>query len=1318
MALTNELMMPENEDEFEAMCHSLYGHMWNDHACNRLGSRGQAQFGLDIIGHKGTLTIGVQCKHYPKTPFTISTVTNDVALADAARLQIDHMLFATTAASKAKVVLEVHELSEARRKEGKFTISVDFWDEICGHLRIYPAIGKAYIRNFPGAPILAIQETTETHLNLYREDRETQSKFQTQTIESQASTIEALAALTAAVNANLGRDATPDAQGSEADPRIVTSLDFIRDKIREGKFEDAKLLLEMLGDPAQFKDNYSQFRWHTNKAAIALLEGGHEEAAVAFLRAFDLAPDHEKAHINKTHAFILLNDISAAETACANALDKFPQSAPLWALRLNIRSVQEDEDPERDIPEELRETSDVLYTRAYLAEKRGDTAEAIQLLRQSLGIDPKSLDARRAYLASALIWADKDPVLAHHGQLSQDQREVLQDAIARLEPIEQIVAAIQSDFISNEISNNVACALMLLGQEERANAITVTALRRHPTSEGLLRIRLNHLSEQENLTEVHALTDYRLNELPPRILGLLAEISANEGQLEWYAQVLAAAEAAPLEPEKLNEVRALYMHCLWVAGKHQDAIASAEAWVQNHPELLPKVLLGDMLRKLGRKDEAIQIAKACYQQISSSGSSIEALYTAELLYRLKKYPEAATLYARLVITPTNDEFTRKWLICLIESDQRRRAHEVIERLPPAVRQLSTFVRIEANLSRRTGNWVRMRDLLKSELLRSSDDSSIALGYVAALYQLGDLEGLKAFLCSDPVFKDAPPENEFEFAKYQKHHGHSHLALQRLYRLFRAHTGSPEIAGFYLSQILIGERLIEFDPPSEVQPGTVVHLRNITETRYIAIDFEDIPRVESWPELVSPETELAKSLMGGKVGDTIKLQGYLAASAEIVALETIYSFAANKAYSQIGAAAVPSGPLWSVKVIKDDGELNIEPLLETARRRKSHVERTFDNYTQHRFPLTTLAKMMGSDPVTLITEWPYKVASLFVSFGTEEEREAAFKVLSVGDRRYVFDLLTIAELVRRKAFEPAIKVLGKPLVPQTLREHLLMLINFASGPRGSATLGEANGQLQLTETPDIYFDNHENFLKEMLACIDKHCEVVLTHGPMDMTGIHQTLAQAFDLDTYDVFLLAAEHEAVLVSEDGSLRLIAPEAGIKTSLGIQPILLEAFNRGLLSQDAYADIILAKLREGHDFVSIRAEDLYAVAKRTPSRMADSVKHAIETFNRPTLEIVSGVRVACEFLRISASKLQPATVADYAKLILKSLQHGRPQLAGRIQEIVVSSIRHGLSRRRKLKERELHLFDSLLAQPERPKFKKLTPIAIAIRDLFPQRR
>jgi transcription elongation GreA/GreB family factor len=693
------------------------------------------------------------------------------------------------------------------------------------------------------------------------------------------------------------------------------------------------------------------------------------------------------------------------------------------------------------------------------------------------------------------------------------------------------------------------------------------------------------------------------------------------------------------------------------------------------------------------------------------------LQVADLFFDLQQFHDAGSLYARLVKVPGNDQFTRRLLICLVESDQRRRARDTLDQLAPNIQALPPFRRIEANLARQMGDWARMRDLLGQELEQHPDNAGIAVGYVGALYRLNDKATLSAYLASDPRFKDSPPENEFEFSKYQSNHDLAGLAIARLYRLYRAHSGSTQVASFYLGQVLLSQRIPELEPPPAVGPGAVVHLRGAAETRVIAIDIENTKGADGWPELVSPDSELAKKLQGLKLGDKVTLaRKFDDREVEVVELGSLYGFAAQKAHEQVAAAAVPSGPLWSVRIVKEDGKLDVDVLLKSAQQRKDHIRTIFQNYQQHRFPISMLAKAIGSDPLTLLLDWPFREATLFVGLGTHEERDAAVKMLREGIRRYVLDLLTIAELVQRKSFDAAVKLLGRPLVPQTVREHLLLIMQFVDKPRPSGSLSEQDGHLQITETPPAYYEHREAFLREMLRCIDDHCEVVPTAGPQEVTDVHRFLSEALDNDSLDALYLCIERDAVLVSDDGALRLLGPEAGVAMSMGVQPVLMEACDKGLFSKETYADAVVGKLAAGHDFVSVRADDMLTLAKRTPARVSEGVRTALDTFRKPTLDIVSGVQVSCEFLKQAIERLQPMVAAAYGTLILEVLQHERPQLADEIHRAIAHAVQQALHQSsRKLNSPERRALQPLLDAPDRPKFTlRLTPLASAIRQLF----
>ena len=1265
MGVSNEIARPNSEDDFEAMCHILYGLVYQNNSFSRVGSQGQKQFGVDILGQDGTKPIGIQCKRYNKKPFTLSTVKDDIQKVEATGLKIEHLLFATTAASKSDVVRQVHELNLERLKQGKFSVSVNFWEDISGHIRLHPQVGRNFIPGFSGSTILEIQETSDAHLELYKSDAAIRDKL------SQDSS-EMLAIVKALYEqSNLPSNSIPAERGDEADPRVVASLNLIRDKLREGKCRDALELLNTLGDPAEFKDQFSRFRWHANFAFVDLLEGRYDEAADGFLKAFTFAPDDEKANANKTHALILKKDFEVALTACEEGLAKFPLSEMLWSLKINILHSLGDPKPSKKVPKVILKRSDVLFSLAGVEYEKGNIQASIILIKECMAKDGGSFNAKRVYLANALSWCVLDPVKALHGQITKDQRVALNDAVSLLEPLETTLAAIQSDYTTQEVASNVVLALIVLNKKERAYTLANNLLARHPLLEALLRTRLQELDEKNDIKAIRDLTDSRLDELPVAIIGILVEFAANHGDVARYTTLMEVVESLGLEIERLEMLRALSIQAEWKSGNKNEAVEAAYAYLEKNPShILARVILGQMLKELGKLDDAISETVIAVGHLSVGSTSLELLQVAELLYRLQQFSEASSIYAQLVKEPGDDEFTRKLLICLVESDQRRKARDILDQLPSDLRGHSEFRRIEANLARRMGDWLLMRDLLAIELKQDPENASVAINYLGALYRLNEVETLQEYLEKDPQFRDSTLEAEFEFSKYQANQGFSHLALSRLYRQYRNNSSSTKAASFYLGQVLIGRPIPEMSDPEVVSFGCAVYLKRASDSRCLVIDVEQ-SNIQSWPELISSQSALFKKLQGLKKGDHVALDNGLANSDfEITGIESIYNYSARKAHDLISAAAEPTGPIYSVRVINDDGTFDIQTFLESAKQRREHVQRIFDNYKKYRFPLAMLAKSLGTDPVTLTLEWPFKEVSFFVGSGTHQERDNSAKLIKDNNYPYVLDLLTIAELVRRKCFDSVAKLIGRPLIPTTVREHLLIILELANAPRESASLHEDNGQLIMADTPPNYHENRLSFLREMQNCIDKYCDVVVTTGPQEVTEAHRLIAQALDYDSLDVVYLCSERNAILISEDGAFRLIATEAGIVNSMGVQPLLMEACNAGLITKDLYANIVFDKIDLGHDFVSIRAEDMFAVAKHTPHRISDVVKRGLDTFRKPTLDIVSGVQVCCEFLFMVILNLQARVAIAYTRLILEALQYDRPELAKSIRKAIAMAI------------------------------------------------
>jgi len=1228
-----------------------------------VGVSGQKQYGVDLLGTLNGRPAGIQCKCYNSTKFDLSVINNDIEKADKASLEIDHLLFATTAKSDAKVVVQVNELSAGRKAQGKFTVSVDYWESITNHIWMYPEVGRRFIKNFPGSDVNRTREFVEEYVPLYAEDQNRNRAFQTEALESSARIENHIVAL----RDHLGRLAAPQATGDEVNKLVAKQLDLVREKIRQDRINEAHDILTSIRDEALSADDFTKFRWHTNLGACLLGEDREVEAAHEYLTAFQYAPIEEKALANRARALLLLGRLQEGLNACEEGLAAYPNSSILWALKLNARQLLKHEQPDAGLPETVSGTSDVLYVLSLIRQHQGNHEEAYKLALRQYDIGKTSTESERSVLVSALSWATADQVRAHFHHLSNSQREALNTALKYLEPIEDTLESIQRSTVFHEISSNAAVALQLLGHDKRAQAIIERALRRLPTSETLLRLRIKWLDQQDDLAGIRALTEPHLDVLATDVLVTLAEVSANRGDVGWHEQIQKRLKSHALTKRQEQDVYAISVHAIWNGGRREEAIRIASERLQEEVDnALLAGILARMLKAVGKDKEANNWAWRFSMLAKRSGDSPLLVQSADLQWDFGNYFEAADLYGRLVGSVGDDYITRRYLACLIESDQREIARQVIASLDAASRGSSAIRRIESDLARRSGDWQRLHDLLKQELDRDPRDSAVAVGYVGSLYQLQRVEELKAYLSSNPVFEKMRPEDEFEFAKYQSQHGFAFEAVMRLYRLFRQHPNDSRVAGYFLSVLLLGEGISAELAVDVVKAGAAVRLTRDGDTRWLAVEADGLPALISWPEVVPPDSPQAVSIAGKRAGDKVLFDaGVNRVEYEIEGIEHILLFASRKAHEVIAANAIPAGPIWSVRVIKGSGELDIEVIRESLVARSKYVEGVVETYKERKFPICRLADALGTDIVSLLFEWPYRYAEMFVSRGTVEEREVERDVLSRSGSRYVLDVLTIAELQRWGVLLAACDMLGRPFVPQTAKEQLLGMLQMVERPKPEANMREEDGQIIWTDIPVSYFAQRKEFLLAVLSAIDNRCELVPAFGPPKLNRTLRLLPQIVDAASLDTVYIALEHAALLVSEDAQMRLLASEAGVTGSAGVQPLLMNLRDEGRLERNEYSRIILSKLAFGHDFVSVDAHDLYWAVKQANEQQTGLLNAALNSFRRPTVDLQSLVLVCVDFLRIAAQDLPVKTVGALYRDCLDALSDSRDSIKERIAQV-----------------------------------------------------
>ena len=156
-----EISKPTDDSAFEDMCARIYGELFGDPMPKINGRRGQSQGGVDVFVNSAAGRLGIQSKRYVDGALTLKMVEKELERAEKKNVPIFKLIVATTAAADATLLHNVQNLSDARVAAGKFPVEIEFWDDICRHIRGNGKLQRDYAPNAPGA---MFQEQRESNL--------------------------------------------------------------------------------------------------------------------------------------------------------------------------------------------------------------------------------------------------------------------------------------------------------------------------------------------------------------------------------------------------------------------------------------------------------------------------------------------------------------------------------------------------------------------------------------------------------------------------------------------------------------------------------------------------------------------------------------------------------------------------------------------------------------------------------------------------------------------------------------------------------------------------------------------------------------------------------------------------------------------------------------------------------------------------------------------------------------------------------------------------------------------------------------------------
>lgn len=172
--MTNQLLPPQNWDDFEQLCYSLWKELLSDPEVKMHGRRGQSQHGVDIYGYDHTCgtreLVGIQCKgkdNYTNKNIVEAELREEVEKAKNFRPNLDRFILASTANRDANVQAFTRIVDAESTVKSHFSVSTWSWPDIAEKVQDYPHIlRKFYPEVFVNPNIHRTKDTLKFNLPL------------------------------------------------------------------------------------------------------------------------------------------------------------------------------------------------------------------------------------------------------------------------------------------------------------------------------------------------------------------------------------------------------------------------------------------------------------------------------------------------------------------------------------------------------------------------------------------------------------------------------------------------------------------------------------------------------------------------------------------------------------------------------------------------------------------------------------------------------------------------------------------------------------------------------------------------------------------------------------------------------------------------------------------------------------------------------------------------------------------------------------------------------------------------------------------------
>lgn len=1185
-----EIPRPLNWQDFQRSSVILFRCILRDEQLQEFGRDGQTQHGIDLLGLRDGDTsrpVGIQCRR--KKTLTAQEMREDAEQARAIKPALTELIFATTAERDKAVQLDAAALTQELINSGwNCRVTVMAWQDLQQEIALHPPALRVFWPSGPAMqqPVIdVVKEGNESVLAFLREMKE------------------GLGQSRQIISEEYPSDLAPEAKNEPVG--LHTRISTLRELIGKGRTRTALEGFEKLLAQEPPLPPYARYRVVANIGAVHFNAGRIDLALKFFGEALVLRPNDHKAQTSLAYAEVVNGDVEGGRKRVRAVLEKHPGYAP--AASLLIQSYAQDAsitDPLTLVPEASHNAVEVKVARIMFLRAHNDR-QWKALAQNGAAEHPDNRHLERLAAEAELEPALSDIEIVLGKPAPEELHDAVRKSAETLEHLwkQEMDAEDPHPHEAYPLANNAAAALRFIGDAKRAARILDETIEKIGRDPDLVRCRaLLHLAADEDQSAA----------------ALLETIDDPEGLL--FAAQLAVAkdpEGASARLDKLDVSRLPKgMRCIVPEVRGEIALVLMD---QPGLEAALKALEAAgapfatiaVLRARAQEKGLIKIEveEACEEDNVEANPAIEAIIRdlpaheaamsyadrvqlAQFLERHNADETASNLLDGRVSVDRDSVALRTYLSASIGAHLFARAKKVFEALPPHLLKLPAYQRMAATYHWNTGDAKVAEPFIRQLREASPERLELLLWHIDALIRLNAEDKVRQMLTAEVEAKaDGLLSAKRRLVAALMTYGQRDRARAYAYRLLALNRDEPAAWMAFMSTMLSGENF-DRDPilSTTIAPEHTIELRLASNEvrRYVIESDPEVRRVSH--EAIAPDHEIAQLVQNLKPGDQFDWPGN-GSKATVVSAKHKYLDAFHVALSRFNER-FPAAKGFKQVNIGNPENFDLSAIEEMLKARSDHIATQSALYAEGRISLSMLAYLTGLDPIDCMLGLAELGKVYRVSIGSREERRIASAAISANQAKgCILDAATY-HCIRRLNLEGIVRSVCGPIgISQATADiyHARVATLDAFGGKKAGSMTMRNGRIAIVEDMPEHQAATRALVESDQNWLTENAETFPAVPIADPPPIIRRLSSVEGARFFDDIYAASGSSRLLLCEDLFTRQIAAQFGVM-AVWLQPVLMRARGRGLMSPTDYARAITDLIEFGQQSIAIDAATLLA--------------------------------------------------------------------------------------------------------------------------------